>query len=1492
MIFESLWPLLFLAAVPVIIILYLLKPKGIDQRISSNLLWQKLLKNEHSRTFFEKFVHNILMYLQIAIIALLIIALMSPFVRTNGVNMGRRVLLIDTSGSMQMRDENGVSRLEEAVQMAGDFVRAADNTRFSVVAADGVSTELLAVDLSDTQDVINILQGLSCSDRGGSLTASQGILDTLTGSEEEGSSTLMVFTDGAGAAAFEGLTGFVDKELYVAGKPAANVANEYTVFAKRDDGTYDVMVSVRNYGDAKVSFDVGLYDASDKLIALRQMSLNADETNVCLFEQVDWQGQTLRAYISGVQDPGQDAMEEDNTSFAVKGNGSRINGLLVSAGNTFLEKAYQAATGTNITKAGNDASADTDGYNVVIYDVGQEPHAESGNKLIFRAPQTQNQGTDGTETDGTGTDGGTEEILENIVVHTKNCPLTQGLSDFTIGVNRAYSFALPEGARSFLEYEGKCVGYYGEYAGRKQIVVGFDIRESDFPLRAEFPVFLANAIVYLSDTSWLGSTVYYAGDEITLRPWADAVLLENRPRKAGLYRIGNEQYEETYVVRFRTTTESDGRAQAETVTGNTSMQLQKVKRTLRNVFIVLALILLVAEWILYVYQMRYRGKFYLAVRGIVFLCLVAALFGIRLRLGRTQNATVFVVDISNSNSEHLDEMNAYLKRTIDKMPAGNVYGIVTFGKDALVEQFMSDREYSGMMTLPQKTATNFEEAVSRALTLIPGDCAGRIVVLTDGKQTQGDIRNMAQALLAGKTEFLTLLYEDAQKEDAYIENVTLPAYLHPGDKYSITVQAESNYETDAVVAVFHGSNQTAGYSVHLNKGTNRFVFNDQVKEDVTSGSMESLRIQIKAEGDNCPENDSYAAYSVVESAPRVLVISGKNTSSAALTAVLQAGGCDYTAVSAFNAPETIDAMLAYKSIILVDTYIDDLPKGFLDQLETYIKDYGCGFVCCGGDNSFALGGYRDTVLETVLPVDMRLKTVNEMQTMAMVMVIDHSGSMGGGLGSASNLDLAIKAATVAVDNLQDSDQVGVLTFDDQYDWQVELTPVDDRTAIKNKIKSISSGGGTTIKPALVEAFNVISQSTASKKHVVLLTDGMGETTNYADVIKSYANSGVTLSTVAVGTGADTQLLEKLAKSCGGRYYYSDLSSDIPKIFAQEVFLGGDSYIQNGEFSLGVSRNHELTNNLFAEGWPPVYGYISATPKTASSQIIRAVEKDAPILTTWQYGLGRTAAWNTDVTGEWSGGFIGRDDYVQLWKRIVDYAAGNANMGGDNVHVETEGDSTKVIYRTQDYTAQTQIFATVIDPQGESSEMQLYATAPGIYETELPTDDTGMYHLNVRRTEDGTIQSYLTTAAAIQFSDEYKFDVTSETYLNFANAYGRVISEEEPIWNKIEAKNREKKTLTSFLLGMAILLFLADVAMRRFQYVPQVKVRTKRRMAEHTADSEMQAEQQAGKQSGQPDAQTPQIPEQKRPKPQKASKKKEADVLDTSQLLKKKDDRNI
>ena len=181
-------------------------------------------------------------------------------------------------------------------------------------------------------------------------------------------------------------------------------------------------------------------------------------------------------------------------------------------------------------------------------------------------------------------------------------------------------------------------------------------------------------------------------------------------------------------------------------------------------------------------------------------------------------------------------------------------------------------------------------------------------------------------------------------------------------------------------------------------------------------------------------------------------------------------------------------MLEYKSIVLNNVYISDLPEGFLDNIGTYVGEYGCGLVCCGGDESYALGGYRESVLETLLPVDMELRGVNELPPTAMIMVIDHSGSMSESAGAGvTNLDLAVTAAQTAVDQMRSSNYVGVIAFDTAFSWIVEPTLASDKEEIKERIGTIPEGGGTTIQPSLWEALEGAEECETSIRHVVLLT---------------------------------------------------------------------------------------------------------------------------------------------------------------------------------------------------------------------------------------------------------------------------------------------------------------------------------------------------------------------------------------------------------------------
>lgn len=1486
MIFESLWPLALLLTVPVVIVLYLLKPRGKDYRISSNLLWDKLFRNRQSKTFLEKFIHNILMYLQILILLLLVLALMSPYIHRQGKVRGNVILVFNTGGSMQHDAGDGRTRMEEAVEQAKNLIAASDDTVFSIVTNDCMGTNLPAVGVTDKNSLYKALDQIECCDGPGNLTDAESIVDTLRGAAEESEEDIsgaevIVFTDGNGAEDAISFSEYFDARVVVMGDAVSNVSNNFLTYAEADNNTNVITCasSLTNYSDADASMEVSLYEGNS-LLEIKQLTLAAGETTLCFFEEFEWCGEPLRSEVGSVKFAGKDdsdSLAGDNVAYAIPAQTGRIDAVLIGDGNTYIEKAYQAAAGMSLTKAKSESALQDAAQTVRIYDAGAESSLnEDVSSLVF---------WDSRNAAGT---------VERVMLTVTDCELTSGLSSFTIGVNETTVYDVPDWGTGFLWAGGQCAGYYGEHDGVKTVVVGFDIRESDFPLKAEFPVFISNAIHFLGDTSLLADNIYEAGEQMVFHPQSDfdVSTLTAETRKAGLYEVKAGDVTERYVVRFATGSQSDGRIVAEGTVSDTSYSSQLVKKQLRNVLLVLILILMVLEWILYVRQMRYRGRFYLVVRGVGMLLLLMAWLGVSVNKRDAANTTIFLLDISNSNEQNLPAMEAYMDKALKEMPKKNQYGIVTFGKNSLVEQFLTDENhFSRIMSLPDKTATNFEDAMSRALAMIPANGAGRVVILTDGKETKGNLVSTASALVSRQVELLAYVYGVSQEQDAYVENVELPGYLYQGDMYSMTVTVESNYETDARIQIWMGTIQTDEYNVHLNRGTNQFRF----QQKVTGENVENFEVRVVAAGDTCEENNSYHAYSVVDSVPKVLLISGMNEDRSQYENMLRSAGCDYHALSAINAPDSLEELLEYKSILLENVYMSDLPEGFLLNIETYVKDYGCGLVCIGGDDSYALGGYRESVLETVLPVDMELRGVNEIPEMAMIMVIDHSGSMsmdaGGG---ATNLDLAITAAKTAVDQMRSTDYVGVITFDDTFSWVVEPTVASDKDDIKTRIETIAEGGGTTIQPALWAALDGVKECDASILHVILLTDGQGESRNYEDIIGAYTNADVTLSTVAVGDGSDARLLERLAENCGGRYYYSDMASEIPKIFAQEVFLRGDTYLQNGLFQLAVDSSNEITSGLFEAGWPGIYGYVSATPKNASNVLI-ASEKDDPILTVMQYGLGHTVAWNTDVTNRWTADYAGESDYAQLWKRIVDYSVGNAAIGEDSVDVTTEGGYTNVVYNALDYGEQTKVEAVYTDPEGNTQTAPLQATAPGRYEAKLDTDITGIYNLSVRRLDDGSIANAVTTAVAVQYSDEYKFDVDTAAFTSFVERYGAMLDPEKSFWQQRKSGTRERYELTKWLILLLIFWFVMDIAFRRFHFLPQdTKLyqmavrqmkRKQRKSGEKTGqdamfDHDVESIGSAGN-----------VREKKRKVPKKKDKKQEPQTLDTSALLKKKDQRN-
>ena len=813
-------------------------------------------------------------------------------------------------------------------------------------------------------------------------------------------------------------------------------------------------------------------------------------------------------------------------------------------------------------------------------------------------------------------------------------------------------------------------------------------------------------------------------------------------------------------------------------------------------------------------QSRRKKIEYLVMRGVIALLLILALCGLSFRITTKEVTTIFLVDMSDSNEKNLDDISEYIRNAIADMPKKNQAGVVVFGDNVLVDQFVTGKKiFTELSSQPVATATNLEKAVSTAMTVFPEDTAKRLVLITDGLENAGSIAKMAGTVSSQNVDVKVIKLEQNVGNEVYVSNLELPEYVHVGDTFNVKVTIESNVETQAVVSLYCGRTLKGQSNVNLTAGENQFVFQD-VGE---SNGTQDYRVMVEPVNDTMSMNNEYSAFTQVEAEPKLLLVEGTAGEGNALAGILDACGVQYDQITPTGVPDEMSKLIQYKAVVMVNVNAMDLRNGFMDILESYVRDYAGGLICTGGDNSFAMGAYQDTPLETVLPVNMFLEGEREVPTMAIAMVIDHSGSMevsANGSNGATCLDLAKEAAVEGVKSLKPTDQVGVLAFDDAYDWVVPMQSAGNQSEITGGIGQIGSGGGTSIYPALDAAAKQLINTDAQIKHIILLTDGQDYYTGYEDVVKKINDGGITLSTVAVGPDSDQVLLQKLANQCNGRFYYTDINSGIPKIFVQEIFLSSKSYLINEEFTPVITANSSIIEGVMNDGVPTLLGYIGSTAKSQATVILQSEEGD-PILSTWQYGLGRTIAWNTDATNEWTGNWANWENYTQLWDNMINYVVSNTSLDGDQVEITQEGNSAVIHYTTDKYDKETKVTAVCTNAAGEQQEITLDPVAPGEYEASLAMEDTGVYTIALKNQKGSEIQGSMVTATAMQYSPEYRFDQTADGLEAFVSQVnGAYITYEDPVFDdKLETVRARTNLAVPFLIT-ALVLFLLDIAARR------------------------------------------------------------------------------
>jgi Mg-chelatase subunit ChlD len=706
---------------------------------------------------------------------------------------------------------------------------------------------------------------------------------------------------------------------------------------------------------------------------------------------------------------------------------------------------------------------------------------------------------------------------------------------------------------------------------------------------------------------------------------------------------------------------------------------------------------------------------------------------------------------------------------------------------------------------------------------------GRVLLMSDGGATTPGAEAAAAELRAAGVTVDVLPIPADDRPDARVAEIVVPAGLREGQTYRGEIVVVASAAANATLQFTQDDAPASTQPVRLQPGRNSVPFSG------TAGRAGVHRFGATLQSaDAHPENNTLERTAVVGPPPRVLVVERTPDSAARLRDLLEAGGVQSEARRPVDLPSKLSDLQRFDAVVLQDISASTLSLDQQATLREFVRSLGHGLLTIGGANSYGLGNYTGTPLEEVLPVDMRPPPRRERQAVALLLIIDRSASMFGADPRTSKLEMAKSGAIAATQALMPNDKLGVLVFDTETQWLVPFTTIGEGRSlnqIQNDIASLQFGGGTDIYTALAEGLpEIASQSRDSgiaAKHVVLLTDGRSYANDqgYAQLIAAARREGITLSTIAIGEDADTELLKRLADQGGGRYHFAGDPTELPRLTLKETEIAREDPKVEGQFQpqphLQGADAHPTLRGFVPRRLPNIGGYVATTLKPTADLILESQEGDA-ILAGWQYGLGRSLAWTSDDGERWAGSWQAWNESPAFWTQILSYTFPDPTTGPLQTRVETDGDAARIVAEANDPSGAPLDLASVAvridDPAGQSQTVRLKQVAPGRYEAPMPAEDQrpGAYQLSAALQKDDQRLEAL-GGWSQPYPAEFAGAAADPALLGrIAQASGgkTLQSAEEAAALAQAPPARDPLPLWPWLAGAALVLWVVEIAMRR------------------------------------------------------------------------------
>lgn len=618
---------LFGLSLPALMIFYLLKVKRKPRRISSTWLWREAIADSQASVPFQKLRRNVLMLLQLLTLALLTAALARPVINLVSAEETSALILIDVSASMGMRPSgSGPTRLAEAKDKAARFVQSLPRGSQALLVSYADRAAVVVPFTTDRAAIVSAINGLKLEAAEDELAGALGLAASLRGPARN--PRIVIFSDSAQLDAKQiASLESTPVTLETCGATASNIGWTRMDLRQRSpsSGIYDFFGKLARYGEGPEEVTLKI-ESEGAVLDARKLQLSPGGETSFVVEGLALKGEPILHGSFEIGEKGFDALEMDDHAWAQVRTSRKLRVLLYSQGNYFLSRALGSAEGIEVVNAAPGQIPPAGLYDAAIYDRATPEHRPAAPALYigvspWNAPASDVEGEESAP----------GEITEWDTEH----PVTANVQWTTVTIFGAHAIKPPQGTRTLLQSKDFPLLLLGRAGDQVALFLTFDLFRSNLPLRAGFPIFVMNAINWLTEgrasreiLSLHGGEAYRLsvpetvnhttirspkGEVFEIHPGPDRSASFAQTYEVGLWSVEFDgKVAERFGVNLMDRRETEGRVgESSTFAGSGELQARGLGTELRTNqeiwkwFALAALGLLAVEWVLYQRQSRF-----------------------------------------------------------------------------------------------------------------------------------------------------------------------------------------------------------------------------------------------------------------------------------------------------------------------------------------------------------------------------------------------------------------------------------------------------------------------------------------------------------------------------------------------------------------------------------------------------------------------------------------------------------------------------------------------------------------------------------------------------------------------------------------------------------------------------------------------------------------------------------------------------------------------